>query len=117
MPSYDPLTHIPTGPVFTTFSVLRLVDLVDIYCAVTRHRIGDWGLVSESDGQRNDIALVTGRRLISAFQSKNGTRFWVTTEADRSKTTVLLPQDFRELSNPQKNKPSISQAILRTIGC
>jgi hypothetical protein len=33
-------------------------------------------------------------RILSAYLSANGTKFWIITEADRSVTTVLLPEDY-----------------------
>jgi hypothetical protein len=42
----------------------------------------------------NDQAMVEGMRILSAYQAANGTKFWIITEADRSVTTVLLPDDY-----------------------
>ncbi len=42
----------------------------------------------------NDEALITGTRLMSAYTTTNGTKIWVITEADRSTTTSLLPEDY-----------------------
>jgi hypothetical protein len=33
-------------------------------------------------------------RLLSAYHDENGVKFWIITEADRSATTVLLPEDY-----------------------
>jgi hypothetical protein len=93
---FDPTTLVPTGTFHTTVAVLKRVDLVDVCDAIQRHQSGDWGNVSVSEANRNENALLRGGRLTSAYQSKNGIRFWVTTEPDRSKTTVLLPRDNRD---------------------
>jgi hypothetical protein len=37
--------------------------------------------------------LLYGSRLFSAY-GEDSTRFWIITEADRSVTTILLPQDY-----------------------
>lgn len=58
------------------------------------HASGDWGTVSESDKQANEFALVNGSRLLSAYTLADGTRVWIITEADRSATTILLPEEY-----------------------
>ena len=55
---------------------------------------GDWGDVTPDDRAANDDAVRSGERLLSVCQSATGTTFWVLTEADRSATTVLLPDDY-----------------------
>ena len=59
-----------------------------------RHVAGDWGEVCAEDKQSNDHALVEGTRILSAYRAADGTKFWIITEADRSVTTVLLPEDY-----------------------
>lgn len=66
----------------------------DMLHAVSRHERCDWGDICEEDRRANDEALVEGTRLLSAYRDGNGTRFWVITEADRSATTVLLPDEY-----------------------
>lgn len=97
----DPAARVQTGAFHSTPAVLRRVDPVDVYDALKRHQRGDWGNVSDCEAIRNENALLQGGRITSAYQSKNGVRFWVTTEADRSKTTVLLPRDNRDNNKPK----------------
>lgn len=59
-----------------------------------RHLGGDWGDVSEGDREENEHSLAQGFRLLSAYTLHNGTRFWIITEADRSVTTFLLPEEY-----------------------
>ena len=59
-----------------------------------RHIGGDWGDVDDEDKQANDQALIDGARLLSAYHLNDGTKIWIITEADRSSTTVLLPDDY-----------------------
>lgn len=66
----------------------------DVVAALGRHARGDWGEVSPDDREENELSLVEGFRLLSAYTSSNGVRFWVITEADRSATTVLLPEEY-----------------------
>lgn len=58
-----------------------------------RHLSGDWGEISAEDQRQNDIALVTGGRLHSAFTIGSRT-IWIITEADRSVTTLLFPEEY-----------------------
>ena len=59
-----------------------------------RHASGDWGEVNEVDQKLNDEALVYGDRVLSSYRTLKGVRLWVITEADRSSTVALLPQEY-----------------------
>ena len=59
-----------------------------------RHVVADWGDVSAEDWKANDDALANGERLFSAYVVTRGARLWIITEADRSSTTVLLPDEY-----------------------
>jgi len=59
-----------------------------------RHATCDWGDVSEEDWRLNDEALEQGDRLLSAYHTANGEKIWAITEADRSATTILRPEDY-----------------------
>ena len=59
-----------------------------------RHARGDWGEVDAEDKQANQDALLHGSRLLSAYRTSAGVRIWVITEADRSATTILLPEEY-----------------------
>ncbi|MGA2440837.1 MAG: plasmid related protein, partial [Tepidisphaeraceae bacterium] len=61
---------------------------------IERHRHGDWGAVSAEDWAANDRALADGERIVSAYCLKDGTKIWLITEADRSVTTFLLPDEY-----------------------
>jgi hypothetical protein len=58
-----------------------------------RHVLGDWGDVTDSDKKSNEIALQMGGRILSAYDLPGGTTVWVTTEPDRSATTLMLPDE------------------------
>lgn len=61
--------------------------------SLKRHQRHDWGDICEEDKQANDEALKAGDRLFSAY--KNGEdKIWIITEADRSVTTVLFPDEY-----------------------
>jgi len=59
-----------------------------------RHIQGDWGEVCQQDAQANDQALVRGERIMSSYTTLKGTTIWIITEADRSSTCVLLPEEY-----------------------
>ena len=59
-----------------------------------RHAHGDWGELDAEDVAENELSLVQGFRLLSAYTLKDGTRIWIITEADRSVTTILLPSEY-----------------------
>lgn len=59
-----------------------------------RHARGEWGNLTAEDRAANDRALIVGARLLSAYHTPGGTKLWIITEADRSSTTILLPEDY-----------------------
>ena len=61
---------------------------------LARYMQGDWGNLCESDKQLNDSALKYGDRIFASYTDANDRKFWIITEADRSATTVLLPEDY-----------------------
>ena len=82
------------GKVVATRGVLELISMPEIAAAVMRHQSGDWGIVCAEDKALNEEALKEGYRLHSAYRSSEGIKFWIITEADRSATTVLLPEEY-----------------------
>ena len=61
---------------------------------LSRHVHGDWGVVGKEDARANDDALLHGSRLLSAYTLSTEERLWIITEADRSYTTLLLPEEY-----------------------
>lgn len=66
----------------------------DVRTALGRHLAGDWGDLDAHDRQENERSVAQGGRLFSSYRDRRKTRFWIITEADRSATTVLLPEDY-----------------------
>ena len=62
--------------------------------SLKRHLNGDWGELSEEDKKENDLSLVEGFRILSAYRHKDGTKIWIITEADRFMTTILFPEEY-----------------------
>jgi hypothetical protein len=82
------------GRIVSTPNALSQLSQDNILEGIRRHQAGDWGDLDPEDKSANDQALTDGTRLLSAYQAANGTKFWLITEADRSVTTVLLPEDY-----------------------
>ncbi|MBF4483176.1 hypothetical protein [Dehalococcoides mccartyi] len=93
-----------TGQIVATRGVFDLAcenrDFVQfIQKSLNRHVKGDWGDLDEEDKQTNDQALKQDNRLLSAYNDdrfpKNGiATIWIITEADRSATTILFPDEY-----------------------
>lgn len=87
------------GTVCITPALQQRLSPADIEEALSRHVRGDWGLVPPGDAQANDLALREGGRLLSSYlappdERRRERRFWVITEADRSATTLLFPEEY-----------------------
>lgn len=60
-----------------------------------RHVTGDWGNnLSKNDRDENDFSVKHGYRILSAYDLPTDVRIWIITEADRSATTFLLPEEY-----------------------
>ncbi len=81
------------GQVAITANASLRLTTEAVFTALCRHASGDWGDLCPEDTLANDDALDHGGRLFSAY-GQAPDRFWVITEADRSVTTVLLPEDY-----------------------
>lgn len=73
-----------------------------LFCSHRRHIHLDWGDMDEEDLTANDKALLTGDRLFSSYnipdelmnESTPNSKIWIITEADRSATTILFPDEY-----------------------
>jgi hypothetical protein len=66
----------------------------DPFTLLRRHASGDWGDVDADDARENERSLAHGWRLLSAYRLSDGTKLWTITEADRSSTCLLLPEEY-----------------------
>ena len=82
------------GQVVMTRGIAGTLTKQEINTALYRHQCGDWGTVCPFDWNENDEAINSGGRILSAYESTNGVKFWIITEWDRSVTTVLLPEEY-----------------------
>jgi hypothetical protein len=82
------------GQIVATPGALGLAEQgIDLLCYLKRHLNGDWGELCEADKAENDFSLQNGFRLMSAYPTPCG-KLWIITEADRSVTTFLLPEEY-----------------------
>lgn len=88
------MTKFHLGNVVGTPNVMELIDEKFAALCLARHSLADWGNVSEEDRIVNDEALRNGGRLHSVYKDLHGETFWIITEADRSVTTILMPEDY-----------------------
>ena len=65
-----------------------------VMSSLTRHRSGDWGNLTDEDKQENELSLKEGYRLLSAYEAEGLHKIWIITEADRSATTILFPDEY-----------------------
>ena len=59
-----------------------------------RHVNGDWGDVDGHDQKQNAVAVREGGRILSSYKTLLGDALWIITEADRSSTCLLLPEEY-----------------------
>lgn len=95
-PACPPGDRFALGRLVMTRGAERAIDAAggDPFVFLSRHASGDWGEVDDEDQERNDLAVKHGLRILSAYRTRRGERLWVITEADRSATTILLPEEY-----------------------
>ena len=82
------------GQLVITAGAQQVLKEDEIHNALMRHSQGDWGEVCEEDKKTNDHACENGFRLLSAYESSKGIKYWLITEGNRSVTTILLPEEY-----------------------
>lgn len=85
----------PLGRVLATPGALNALVMAgqDPGELLERHQSGDWGDVSPADAAQNRRSVRYGWRILGAYQV-GSQRIWILTEADRSSTCLLLPEDY-----------------------
>ena len=89
------MAPLPLGRVVATPEALKLLSEAGEgpFAYLARHATGDWGDLCAFDRRQNEIALRDGYRVLSSYDVLED-RVWVITEADRSITTILLPEEY-----------------------
>ncbi len=85
----------PLGRVVATPGALNALVIArqDPGELLERHQGGDWGEVPAEDARENELSVREGFRIVSSYPAGAG-RVWLITEADRSSTCILLPEDY-----------------------
>jgi len=86
--------YFKLGQLVITTNSLKIIKQQEVFDALKRHAQCDWGDICRSDWITNDEAVKSGDRLVSVYHDSNKEKFYIITEADRSATTVLLPEDY-----------------------
>ena len=83
------------GQTLTTPGALVVMQGMDIspISILSRHQCGDWGDMDQDDKDANNLAVNVESRIFSAYKFDT-ILLWVITEADRSSTTILLPEEY-----------------------
>jgi hypothetical protein len=86
---------LPLGRVVATPGALKLLGKAreHPFEYLARHATGDWGELCAFDQRQNEIALRDGYRVLSSYLVGREC-VWIITEADRSITTILLPEEY-----------------------
>lgn len=84
------------GAIVATPGALRAFEqAADDYSALLdRHQAGDWGEIEAEDRGVNEEAIKEGARIFSVYRLSDGAKVWIITEADRSSTCILLPEEY-----------------------
>jgi hypothetical protein len=90
MKALFPLGRLVITPVALDFCNEHRIDPLAL---VVRHVNGDFGDVCKEDWEANVRAIQEGTRIFSSYQFEAG-KVWIITEADRSSTCILLPDDY-----------------------
>jgi len=90
------MIRFPLGQLVATRGALAAMNegVGSFWPYITRHSKGDWGDVCQEDKAENELSLKHGFRLLSAYTLPGGRRIWIITEADRSATTILTPEEY-----------------------
>lgn len=100
--------HVPCRPSFNLGQIVATPGALEAttdqqrLAYLKRHSIGDWGCVCGTGWQANDEAVKDGDRILSAYpidplrpcEGFGDNTLWIITEADRSVTTFLLPDEY-----------------------
>lgn len=96
MNSLPTIPLFPFGQIVATPGALALLEKANKSPVefLSRHLRGDWGDLCQEDKAENELSLKYGYRLMSSYPVSDTENLWVITEADRSVTTLLLPEEY-----------------------
>lgn len=92
-----PMTQLfPLGSIAATPGAIAALEGQGVtpLALIARHVSGDWAEMHADDQRSNREAIKHGSRVFSRYTLGGTAIIWIITEADRSSTTVLLPEDY-----------------------
>lgn len=99
-PNQNNTILFPLGNCYMTPGIAEVMERHQLCVEpfLARHQCGDWGELSAEDQAENELSLKEGFRILSSYSfipNQNvSIKFWIITEADRSSTTILLPEEY-----------------------
>lgn len=107
---YSNTARFPSGQIVAAPGALELLQETGFSPAalINRHVHGDWGDLCDEDRAENDFAVTRRLRILSCYRLVDAERLaatprdkrsslptlWIITEADRSITTLLRPDEY-----------------------
>lgn len=90
-----PPALFPLGAIYATPGAITAIGRAGLtpWALLTRHQTGDWGDICAADRGLNEWSIDNGERIFSVYQLPTKAVVWVISEADRSNTTLLLPEE------------------------
>jgi hypothetical protein len=96
------MNYLPTNPLFPTGKIVATPGALELLQKanksalelLSRHLRGDWGDLCQEDKTQNELSLKYGLRLMSSYPVTSTEKLWIITEANRSVTTLLLPEEY-----------------------
>lgn len=85
------------GQVVATPGAIRAIEEnnVDMWSLLQHHANGDWGCIPDDDKLENQLSVRNGYRVMSSYLlNDRGDKLWIITEADRTSTCLLLPDEY-----------------------
>ena len=95
--NHTPHPLFPLGQLVATPGALQALAAAGVNPAqlLARHVTGDWGEVPSEDAAENALSVARGFRILSSYPlGDERVRVWLITEADRSSTCLLLPEEY-----------------------
>jgi hypothetical protein len=84
----------PLGRVVMTTGAYDALSPLDMKRGLFHHSQGEWGDLPAHDQEANDHAVENGGPILSSYVTDSGTRFCIIPEANRTVTTVFLPDEY-----------------------
>ena len=90
------------GPIFKlglvtmTLRAKHSLSDLNVLEALLLHIRGEWGGIAPDDHYTLFPDYDFGVRMRGAYSDRQGQMFWVITDADHSRTTVMMPSDYMD---------------------